>query len=212
MAIKNKRILITAGPTWVPIDNVRVISNVATGETGILLANKLQHLGARVTLMLGPVGSCCLNKKIKLINFRFFEELKDKIIRELKTKKYDAVIHSAAVSDYRPKKIYSEKLNSGIKNLKLNLAPTEKIINLVKKINNSLILVGFKFEPKISKRKLIDRTVALIRRARLDLAVANTINKNGYSSYIIDRSKLHGPLFSKKNMIDKLVNLIGENL
>jgi phosphopantothenoylcysteine decarboxylase/phosphopantothenate--cysteine ligase len=212
LAIKNKRILITAGPTWVPIDNVRVISNVATGETGILLANKLQHLGARVTLMLGPVGSCCLNKKIKLINFRFFEELKDKIIRELKTKKYDAVIHSAAVSDYRPKKIYSEKLNSGIKNLKLNLAPTEKIINLVKKINNSLILVGFKFEPKISKRKLIDRTVALIRRARLDLAVANTINKNGYSSYIIDRSKLHGPLFSKKNMIDKLVNLIGENL
>ena len=212
MAIKNKRILITAGPTWVPIDNVRVISNVATGETGILLANKLQHLGARVTLLLGPVGGCCLNKKIKLINFRFFEELKDKIIRELKTKKYDAVIHSAAVSDYRPKKIYSEKLNSGIKNLKLNLAPTEKIIDLIKKINNSLILVGFKFEAKISKRKLIDRTVALIRRARLDLAVANTINKNGYSSYIIDRSKLHGPLFSKKNMIDKLVNLIGENL
>ena len=57
MSLKNKRILITAGPTWVAIDSVRVISNIATGETGILLAKRLSLQGAKVTLALGP--SCC---------------------------------------------------------------------------------------------------------------------------------------------------------
>ena len=54
--LKNKKVLITAGPTWVPIDNVRVISNTATGETGILLSEKLKNLGAKVTLLLGPTN------------------------------------------------------------------------------------------------------------------------------------------------------------
>ncbi len=213
MSLKNKRILITAGPTWVPIDKVRVISNIATGQTGILLGEELCRLGAKVTILLGPVETCCLNKKIKLLRFSFFDELKNTIIQELKYKKYDIVIHSAAVSDYKPEKVYAGKIKSGVKNLKLSLAPTEKIINLIKRIDNSLILVGFKFEPQAGKAVLIKKTKELILQANLDLAVANTVNKNKYSAYILDNyNRSYGPVFNKKGLVRKLADLLGGDL
>lgn len=202
--LKNKRVLITAGPTWVPIDSVRVISNIATGETGILLAEKLQKLGARVTLLLGPVVACCLNKKIKVVRFKFFDELKNSLTRELKTKRYDIIIHSAAVADYKPNKIYAHKINSGRKNLTLNLVPTEKIIDAIKKINKSIFLVGFKFELGASRKTLIKKAKSLINRAKLDLAVANTLINNRYRAYIIGKNNVRGPFLNKRNLIDNL--------
>jgi len=210
--LKNRRVLITAGPTWVPIDKVRVISNIATGETGILLSEKLQRLGNKVTLVFGPAEVCCLNRKIRLIRFRFFEELKRIVTTELKSGRYDIVIHSAAVSDYKPQENYNRKVSSGIKLWKLDLVPTDKIIDLIKKIDPSLFLVGFKFEPTASNRVLIEKTKSLVRHADLDLAVANTIDKNKYRAYIINRDKILGVLKSRNVMADKLINLIGEDL
>ena len=206
--LKNKRILITAGPTWVPIDKVRVISNIATGETGILLAEKLKDLGAKVTLLLGPIETCFLNKKIKLIRFRFFNELKNIMIKELKFRKYDIIIHSAAISDYKPAKTYSYKVKSGIKHWQLNLIPTEKIIDLLKRIDSSLFLVGFKFEWDTDKDKLIEKAKILMQHANLDLTVANTIKKNEYQAYIISQKQTYGPIFSKNNLVDRLIKEI----
>jgi len=209
---KNKRILITAGPTWVPIDKVRVISNIATGETGILLAEKLQRLGNKVTLVLGPAEACCLNRNIKLIRFKSLDELKNTISRELKAKRYDVVIHSAAVSDYRPEVTFAKKIKSGKKIWKLKLVPTSKIIDLLKKIDSSLFLVGFKFEPGARKNILLKKTRNLMWRADLDLAVANSIDKNRYEAYILKQNKVYGPWQNKNTLVNKLVNLIGENL
>jgi len=211
-SLKNKKILITAGPTWVPIDKVRVISNVASGETGVLLAERLQRLGARVTLLLGPAEACCLNKKITLIRFKFFDELKRKISQELKTKKYDIVIHSAAVSDYQLQRPYQDKVKSGLRKWRLNLVPTKKIIDFLKRIDRSLFLVGFKFEPKAKRNNLIKNSAQMIGSAHLDLAVANTINKNQYRAYILDHHRVYGPLLNKEKMAEKLITLIGEYL
>ena len=210
--LKNKKILITAGPTWVPIDSVRVISNIATGETGILLADKLERAGAKVTLLLGPCGACCLNRRIKVIRFKFFDELKDKAVRELKSRKYDILLHNAAVSDYQPVRAYRSKIKSGIKDLKISLVPTEKIINLFRKIDRSLLLVGFKLGVGLSKEALIKKARRLIRDADLDLAVANTVDRNRYRAYIVSQSLIHGPLDNKKEMADKLMRLITESL
>lgn len=210
--LKNKNILITAGPTWVPIDTVRVISNIATGQTGILLAEKLRRLGAKVTLLLGPVETCCLNKKIKLIHFIFFDELKRIIVKELTSKKYDIMIHSAAVTDYRPQVRFKQKVKSGIKQWKLNLVPTPKIIDMIKKIDRALFLVGFKFEPKVPREILIDKARSLMNRARLDLAVANTIDNDKYLAFIVNKNNTIGPLKNRNALADKLINLIGENL
>lgn len=212
MTLKNKRVLITAGPTWVPIDSVRVISNIATGETGILLAEKLQRLGAKVTLLLGHAEVCCLDKKINLIRFKFFDELKNIITKELKSKKYDIIVHSAAVSDYKPIKIYTHKIKSGIKGWQFNLVPTEKIIDLIKKIDANIFLVGFKFEPNANKEKLIKNTEVLMRRSRLNMAVANTINRERYKAYIVNNDKIDGPFLNRDYLTRGLIKALGENL
>jgi phosphopantothenoylcysteine decarboxylase/phosphopantothenate--cysteine ligase len=212
MSIRGKKILITAGPTWVRIDDVRVISNIASGESGIILAKKLQGLGARVTLALGPIDVPRLNKAIRIIRFRFFEDLKKLVIRQLKTRKYDALIHSAAVSDYRPKASYKGKIPSGARKLSLALRPTEKIINLLKRADPSLFLVGFKFEPRLGKDALLKEARSLTRSAHLDLAVANTLNKNKYRAYILNHAGAYGPLDHKKKMAQVLVSLIAKML
>jgi len=133
MSLRNKRILISAGPTWVPIDSVRVLGNTASGETGILLADKLAGEGARVTLILGPSGMLPANKKVKVIRFHFFAELKKAIFRQLKAGRFDAFVHSAAVSDYLPEKIFPGKVGSGLKKWNIVLKPAPKLIDLVKK-------------------------------------------------------------------------------
>jgi len=233
MCLKNKRILITAGPTWVPIDEVRVISNTASGATGILLAEKLSRLGAKVTLLLGPapfVGAglkpaptaeTCnagarhavpLRKNIKIIRFHFFDELKKFISTELESAKYDAVIHSAAVADYRPRKPRRQKIRSGLKHLRLDLVPTEKIIDSIKKRNSSLYLVGFKFEPSDSKAVLIREAAVLARRSRADLVVANTTVKDKYLAYFVKGRTISGPMTCKTEMTHQLCKMLKEGL
>lgn len=212
MVLKNKRVLITAGPTWVAIDKVRVISNIATGRTGILLANEFINRGAAVTLVLGPVIDKNINKKVRVVAFRFFDELKDIVIKEIKSKKYDILIHSAAVSDYKPKAAYAKKIKSGIKDLNLVLEPTPKIIGLIKKFAERVFLVGFKFEPGSGKNALLAGACGLIERSKADLAVANTVNKNGYRAYIVSKDKTSGPFLNKELLAVNLVREIGERL
>lgn len=209
--LKHNRILITAGPTWVPIDSVRVISNTATGETGIILAQELIRLGARVTLLLGPGEYSYLNKKISLIRFRFFDELLSRIKKELKSKKYDIVIHSAAVSDYRSAIEYANKIKSGKNSLKLNLVPTLKIIDLIKKFDPGIFAVGFKFEPKAKKGLLIKISKGLLSRSNLDLAVGNSANKK-YEAYIVGKCGYSGPFLNKTELAKRLVETIGDAL
>ena len=202
--LKYKRILITAGPTWVPIDSVRVISNVATGKTGSLLAAQLQKLGAEVTLALGPVEAASVSKNIRLIRFRFFDELKNIIYQELKEKKYDMVIHSAAVSDYRMKKTYGRKISSDFKKLSLNLIPTPKILKLIKKVSKASVVVAFKFAPQASKQKLIAESKKLLRQRVCDLVVANTIKNGRYSAYIVS-DNVRGPVQRKEKLARELL-------
>lgn len=192
------------------IDSVRVISNIASGETGILLAEKLRQSGAKVTLLLGPVSACCLNKKLKLVRYKFFQELKEKLIGELKTGRFDAVIHSAAVSDYQPLNLYPGKVKSDLKNWKLPLKPTEKIINLIKKADKEVFAVGFKFQPGAKKALLLRDAKKLMQQAGLDLVVANTQADNKYQAYIIDSFRGVSPLFSNKgSLASGLVKSIG---
>lgn len=209
ISLKDKRILITAGPTWVSIDSVRVISNVATGETGILLARRLSRAGASVTLLLGGVAACCKDRSIKVLPFRFFDELRSSVIRELKRKKYDIAIHSAAVSDYRPAAKSRGKIRSGLRRLRLELVPTEKIVDIFKKVRPGLFTVGFKFLPQASRGKLIKEARSLMRRAGLELVIANTAKKDAYEAYLIGRDCVSGPLRTKREMTEKLVRVIG---
>lgn len=208
MSLKNKRILITAGPTWVPIDKARVISNIATGATGILLAQYLSNQGAKVTLLLGPPGACCLDKKIRLVPFVFFQDLKESLIGELSRRRYGIVIQAAAVSDYAPLGNYRRKVKSGIKEWALKLRPTVKIIDLIKKVDPAVYLVGFKFNPGVSRNVLIKESAALMQHSNADLIVANTVDKDGYRAYIVKKNNTYGPVKSKAAMAKQLIRCL----
>jgi phosphopantothenoylcysteine decarboxylase / phosphopantothenate---cysteine ligase len=208
-SLKGKKVLITAGPTWVAIDSVRVISNVATGETGKLLAEKLNDSGANVTLLINSEDSCYLNKRILIKPFRFFDTLEKNILRELTSSKFDIFIHTAAVSDYRPARSFRGKIKSGKNKLRLDLIPTSKIINRIKEIDDTILLVGFKYEPVAGKEQLIRETKKLINNSNADIVIANTSDKNSYRAYILGRDKVFcGPVTNKPEMVKKLIEAI----
>jgi phosphopantothenoylcysteine decarboxylase/phosphopantothenate--cysteine ligase len=206
MNLRNKSILITAGPTWVALDKVRVISNIATGETGILLAEKLKSLGAKVTLVLGPVGICSLNKEIKLLRFKFFDELRNIIIRELRSHKYDIIIHSAAVSDFGHREPIKNKLDSS-KICNIRLVPLPKIIRDIRRLALNAKLVMFKLETGVSEKTLIKRARESYRIYKADLVVANRLFPE-YKAFILDRNNIYDEGISRKQLIKKLVNTL----
>ena len=101
-SLKGKRILITAGPTWVPIDKVRVITNIFSGNLGIVIAKEAARQGAQVTLLIGP-GRLELpqqSAKLKVVPFRYFDGLLALVDGLLNKEKYEVLIMSAAVADF----------------------------------------------------------------------------------------------------------------
>lgn len=211
-SLKNKKILITAGPTSVSLDSVRLISNIASGRTGILLANELSKLGAKVTFLLGSTEYCLPKKDVKILRFKFFDELKNLLFSELKSQRYDVVVHSAAVSDYKPATFYSGKLKPGKKSWKIILIPTEKIIDRIKQISKGIFLVGFKFEPGEKRKVLIEKAQKLKKRSSLDLVVANSIVRNHYFAYIINKDYVSKPILTKEKLAKELVSAILNNI
>jgi phosphopantothenoylcysteine decarboxylase/phosphopantothenate--cysteine ligase len=206
MNLKNKRVLITAGPTWVPIDSVRVISNIASGETGILLAEKLIKKQAKVTLVLGPVGGFRIDRRIHLIKFRFFEELRARLKKELSSKNYDIVIHSAAVSDFKPEQPVKGKLKSG-KTYGLRLTPLPKITGDIRRFAHPAKLVLFKLEAGISDNLLLERAKAALADYGADLIVANRIMPQ-YRAYILGWKKIYSRVASKEKLAQALVECL----
>ncbi len=209
MDLKSKKILITAGPTWVAIDDVRVISNKASGQTGLLLAQELKRLGAKVVLLLGPVGNYEKDSKIKIIDFKFFEDLEKLLKSLLKNNKFDFIIHSAAVSDFRPVKSSKGKISSD-NNINLTLERTPKLISMFKKLAKTSKLIGFKYEVGISKSDLLKESLKLMQNNYLDAVVANTVNKsNKYQAFFVNGSSVSKGLADKKALVKVLVNYIG---
>jgi len=206
--LKGKRVLITSGPTWVPIDSVRVISNTATGETGILLANGFVQQGCQTTLLLGVASVRNLDSKVKLKRFQFFQDLSILLKKEL-LKDYDIIIQAAAISDFALEHVCKTKINSECKKLKLTLKPTAKIINCLRNLAPAAFLVGFKFEPGAEKKELIIKTHNLVKSAKLDLAVGNNFLRQKYQSYLVSPTKIAGPFLSKLAMARNLIKLIG---
>jgi len=203
MNLRGKRILITAGPTWVPIDSVRIISNIATGETGILLAQYLSsQRRARVTLLLGTSEEDNLVSALRVIRFRFFNELKYILKRELSSKKYDIIIHSAAVSDFKLKYKLRGKLNSD-KAYNLRIIPLEKLIINIRRLAKEARLVMFKLESAVTDKALIKRARVAGKLVGADLVVANQLNP--YRAYIIDKDDNKIRAKSKKDLVKKLI-------
>ena len=211
-SLKNKRILITCGPTWVPIDAVRVVSNISSGELGQRIALDCAQSGARVTLLEGPVSAPLSSRAIRVLKFSFFNELQELLKRELR-KDVNAVIHAAAVADYKLKNPVRYKLSSGKKTLKLEFVATPKLIRIVKRLAPQTFLVGFKLEPDISRKSAYRKAVGLFREADCDIVVANQLTARGYKGFILDK---HNTILTattdRKKMSKALVRILSERL
>lgn len=168
-----KKIVITAGPTRVWLDDIRFISNPSSGKMGIDIALEAASQGAEVILILGPTSEKVSNPYIKVIQI----ESPDNIISEIdKLKEIDIFISAAAISDYKPKKVEG-KIRSGKDNLEIQLIPTLKIIDYVKTKFPKSKIVGFKAETNISEKELITKAFESLEHHKIEMVVGNLVNK-----------------------------------
>jgi len=207
--LKNKKVLMTAGPTIEYIDPVRAITNLSSGKTGTLLASELISAGAKVTLVYGP-GNQVPTKGIRVINVTTNKEMFDAVKKELQ-KKYDVVIMAAAASDYVPQNPSKSKIKSDKKSLVIRLKKTPKIIDIVKKYQKNTLLIGFKAETNLSKNALIKSAKIKIKETGADMIIANDIggkyqkNTNYNQIIVVDDKKSITSGWKKKEKIVKII-------
>jgi len=214
--LKNKKILVTGGPVWVPIDKVRVITNIFGGSLGLKIATKAANMGGKVVFLLGPSKINIpenLPKNLKIVRFKYFGEILNLMKKNI-LNGCDIVIHSAAIPDYAPKKIYNGKIKSGKKELVINLKPTIKIVDLIKKWNSSVFLVKFKLEVGLSKKELIDVAYKSMVFSNADLMVANDFKDiyGKHKAFIVDKNKNIIECEGKEIIAQELFNKIKELL
>ncbi|MDH3500907.1 MAG: bifunctional phosphopantothenoylcysteine decarboxylase/phosphopantothenate--cysteine ligase CoaBC [Nitrosopumilus sp.] len=176
--LKNKKVLMTAGPTIEYIDPVRVITNQSSGKTGVLLAEELISAGAKVTLVYGP-GIEKPPKGAKVIKILTSKEMFD-VVKKTMKKRFDVVVMAAAAADYTPENPDKKKIKSSQNVLTIRLKKAPKIIDHIKKIQKDVFLVGFKAEANLSRKELIKEAKKKMAESGADIVVANDIGTSRY--------------------------------
>ena len=163
------RILITAGPTYEPIDPVRFIGNRSSGQMGAALANAATSAGHDVTLILGPV-TAAMPTNVRRIDVMSSREMHDAVLREFPN--HDLLIMAAAVADFRPKGSHTQKIERG-GTLMIELESTEDIAAAAGSIKRAdQRTVGF----SLVGRGDLPRTREKLVRKNLDLIVYNPLD------------------------------------
>jgi len=208
--LKNKKVLITAGPTVEQIDPIRAITNHSSGKTGVSLATELISAGAKVTFVYGP-GKEKPPKGAKIINVSSSKEMHLAVKLELK-KKFDIVIMAAAVADYVPVIQSKNKIKSSKSNMVISLKKAPKIIDQIKKYQKNVLLVGFKAETNLTKNQLIKSAEKKLKESSADMIIANDIGSIRYKKnpqknqvIIIDSKKNIVSGWLDKEKIAKLI-------
>lgn len=184
-ALAGKRIIITGGATAEAIDPIRILTNRASGRTGVELALEAFRRGADVTLVhngcMGIQGIC---------EFRVESaaDMTETVLEEL-GKGYDLLISAAAISDFMVEPA-SEKIKSG-KVVNLALKPAPKLIKKVRSIYPDLKIIGFKAETGITEDELIQRARESMEVSKLSMVIANDVSSGGMGTeenevYLID--------------------------
>ena len=211
--LKGKKILVTAGATSEEIDPVRVITNKSSGKMGVYIAEEAFLRGADVTLIRG-INSVEPNYHFKDIKVNSVKDLFNTIKNNIKDK--NVMIHAAAVSDFTINNKSKNKIKSN-ENLHLELTPTTKIFENIKKIKKNILLIGFKAEYNVVKKILVDRAYDLLKSANANIVVANDVGKKdvGFNTetnavYIIYKNKKvkHLKLADKRIIGNKILDNI----
>ena len=152
LPLKNKKVMVTAGPTREPIDPVRFISNKSSGKMGYALAETARNLGANVELISGPV-SIHAPSELNITNIETAREMYDAVSQHLDV---DYIIMCAAVSDYTPHQQSNIKIKSKDDNMALAMEPTIDIIKSISKKTKAK-LIAFALETCNGEKNALDK-------------------------------------------------------
>jgi len=169
LPLKNKRFLVTAGPTHEAIDPVRFIGNHSSGKMGMAIAHDLADRGAQVILIMGPSA---LNQPHDLINrtdVKSALEMKAAVDQHISD--VNGAIFSAAVADYRPADVSDQKIKKKSDTLEIKLVKNPDILAGVGAMENPPYLVGFALETDNE----MDNAFAKARKKNTDLLVLNSM-------------------------------------
>ena len=210
-SLTGRRLLVTAGPTWVRIDAVRHIGNMSSGRTGLLIARTAAARGAAVTLLMGPgraLPTAADRAAMRVVDLVTYDDLRAAVRAEVGGGAYDAMIHTAAVSDFRPLSEEKGKLPSGEEELVIRLRSTPKIVDEVKPLDPSILLVKFKLEVGRTEAELLQIAAESRARSDAELVVANdltSISGEGHAAYLLDASGLLARTATTEELADRLL-------
>ncbi|MDR1980871.1 MAG: bifunctional phosphopantothenoylcysteine decarboxylase/phosphopantothenate--cysteine ligase CoaBC [Tannerellaceae bacterium] len=209
--LQKKKILITAGPTYEKIDPVRFIGNYSSGKMGFALAGVCARSGADVTLITGPVSLSVTHPAIKRIDVESAEEMYEAAVSAFP--EVDAAILCAAVADYRPETISTEKIKrESAKDMTLHLTPNKDIAATLGAMKRKgQILAGFALETNDG----LEQAQSKLERKNLDFIVLNSLCEPG-AGFRVDTNRisiidnrgevLHFPLKDKQDVASDIMN------
>jgi phosphopantothenoylcysteine decarboxylase/phosphopantothenate--cysteine ligase len=204
-----KNILITAGPTQEAIDPVRFITNHSTGKMGYAIANNAYLRGANVYLVSGPVSVKAI-EGINIISVKSAEEMFKAV--ESNYKNMDYIIMSAAVADYTPKTVASQKIKKSDDDMKIDLERTKDILGFVGEHKTTQKLVGFSKETENmlenSKNKLLKKNADMICANNLRVPGAGYQVDTNIITLITGDEVKELPLMSKEEVADEILTKI----
>ncbi len=211
--LKDKHVLITAGPTYEKIDPVRFIGNYSTGKMGYALAEEAANRGAKVTLVSGPVSIKAKHPKISVISVESAREMHDQCIIQFPSS--DIAIMCAAVADYAPKNTATEKIKREKDDIPvINLVKNPDIAASLGQIKTeSQKLIGFALETNNETTNAQDK----LKRKNLDAIVLNSLQDKGagfgtdtnkISIFFANGNRQDFPLKSKVEVAKDIIDAI----
>ncbi|HEY0041746.1 MAG TPA: bifunctional phosphopantothenoylcysteine decarboxylase/phosphopantothenate--cysteine ligase CoaBC [Flavisolibacter sp.] len=210
--LKGKKALVTAGPTYEAIDPVRFIGNHSSGKMGWAIAEELAKRGADVTLVTGPVSLSQNGVNLKQVNVTSAEEMYQACVKS----DYDIAVMAAAVADYTPLEVATNKIKKKEAEFTLTLKKTKDILgSLGKEKKAGQLLVGFALETDNEKENAVKK----LREKNADFIVLNSlkdkgagfgVNTNKATFFFKDGSEKSLSLKTKTSLAQDIVDTITE--
>ena len=173
MPLLGTKILVTAGPTYEPLDPVRYIGNYSSGKMGYAIANEAASQGAEVILVSGPADDLAIHPGVKLLQTKKADDMHNVCLRYFED--CNILVMAAAVADYKPKHMAEGKIKKEEEITSVELVKTVDILESLGKKKTNQILVGFALETDNELSNAKEK----IKKKNLDAIILNSLADKG---------------------------------